>query len=166
MADNARRCARCKLVKEGHEFHINRRDASGLCAYCKPCVQARREELSLHYRSVNDAQFITPKEALHKRINATATSMAPNTDFEVLHKKLMVILRRDIDHLMEIGFKEKLSKDESVALATYLKLMNETMRMEERAASYKTDEELAAIADNGESEQSQADSSKQEPSKE
>jgi hypothetical protein len=70
-----------------------------------------------------------------------------------VHKKLMVVLERDTNHLLRKSLVEKLSRDESGALNNYLKLIKELRGIEKEKESELSEADLAEIAKQNEVEE-------------
>lgn len=67
-------------------------------------------------------------------------------NFDQLHKKLTTILERDIDHLLNISFAEKLNRDDSTSLVNYLKLFKILQKDEADNIANLTDADLEKLA--------------------
>lgn len=67
-------------------------------------------------------------------------------DLDNLNKKLLNVLSREINHLMQLSFNHKLEKDDADALAKYVKLLKELQKDSTESNDNLTDEQLEKLA--------------------
>lgn len=67
-------------------------------------------------------------------------------DLAKLRKRLLTVLAREVDFLMDQSAKHKLDKDDSIALTGYLKLLKELNKLDEDEGAKMTDEQLEKLA--------------------
>lgn len=69
------------------------------------------------------------------------------TDLDKLQIQSMTILTREIGHLMDKSFDEKLDANNSKVLVDYIKLINELKKSRDKELEEMTDEQLLALKD-------------------
>lgn len=87
----------------------------------------------------------TPPNGRKKR-RSRAQRAVSHVNFEQAHKKLVTILGRQINKLMDASYKALLTKDELANLALCQKLLVEFRKREEGELEELTDEELEELA--------------------
>ncbi len=83
-----------------------------------------------------------PKKTRKSRMGRSVREV----DLDKVHKRLLVVLARDVTHLMDRSYQGKLNDDDAKALTNYLKLMKVLKQQELEDLEGLSDEELAAKA--------------------
>jgi hypothetical protein len=67
-------------------------------------------------------------------------------DLDILHKRLLNVLNRDVANLLQASSLGPLNRDETNALTGYLKLLGQLKKMDKEDSDTLSDEQLSEIA--------------------
>jgi hypothetical protein len=101
-----------------------------------PLEEEKKEELS---------KPISTQPIPFKKKSKAGRSLS-TVDLNWLEKGCRTVLRREINHLLDMSHKGPLERDQSVALMGYLKAIRDLKKDEDAAMAELSDEELTKLA--------------------